>query len=209
VPNLSIERLLRFLNALHASDPDSETRVTHLVSIEQLERLRRGDLDLGVFYDVGPYDGIEFEPLFTGEPIVAFLPNGHRLAHRAVLTPPDLAKEALVTLPRSSNPPLHDGFVDRLQQAGYRFRELRETDGVDTRNLLLSIAAGAGVGLCSTSLNGDDSSIVIRRPIDPPLWMPEIVVGWSTEHSRQPPALLASVREIARQLRDDTSSKPA
>lgn len=51
VHDLPLERLLRFLAALKEHDSTVQPRVTHLPSVEQVRRLRRGELDLGVFHD--------------------------------------------------------------------------------------------------------------------------------------------------------------
>ena len=52
---------------------------------------------------------MEFEPLFQGEPLAAFLPPGHALADRPVLKPDDLEAQTLVVFPREANPALHEG----------------------------------------------------------------------------------------------------
>ena len=98
--NLAIERLLRFLTALHETEPALEAHVTHLSAFEQVARLpRRGDLDLAIFFHAEEYDDLEMSPVFSGEPLAVYLPLDHRLAAREVLGPSDLAGETLVTFP--------------------------------------------------------------------------------------------------------------
>jgi DNA-binding transcriptional LysR family regulator len=98
--DLAIEQLLRFLTALHETEPALEAHVTHLPASEQVARLRQGDLDLGIFFLAEEYDDLEMSPVFSGEHLAVFLPRDHRLAARKVLGPSDLAGETLVTFPR-------------------------------------------------------------------------------------------------------------
>ena len=71
--------------------------MTHLPSLDQMRRLQRGELDLGIFHHAGPPGDIETEPLFAGEPLVALLSRGHRLSAKPVLGPTDLQGEVLAT----------------------------------------------------------------------------------------------------------------
>jgi DNA-binding transcriptional LysR family regulator len=73
VPQLPMSRLHRFLAALRENTRDHDAEVTHLPSLDQVRRLQRGELDLGIFHHAGPPGDIETEPLFAGEPLVALL----------------------------------------------------------------------------------------------------------------------------------------
>ena len=143
--NLAIEQLLRFLTALHEIEPALEAHVTHLAASEQVERLRRGDLDLGIFFYAEEYDDLEMTPLFAGEHLAVYLPRDHRLAAREVLGPSDLVDEVLVTFPREANPALHDHLLTSFGAAGYRFSSVEEAGGVNTRDLMVAVAERSGV----------------------------------------------------------------
>ena len=96
--------------------------MTHLAASDQVARLRRGDLDLAMFFYAEEYDDLEMTPLFAGEPLAVYLPRAHRLAGTEVLEPSDLAGETLVTFPREANPALHDHLLTSFGEAGYHFR---------------------------------------------------------------------------------------
>ncbi|MGZ8793248.1 MAG: LysR substrate-binding domain-containing protein [Gaiellaceae bacterium] len=200
--NLAIERLLRFLTALHETEPALEAHVTHLTAPEQVERLRRGDLDLGIFFYAEEYDDVELSPLFAGEHLAVYLPRDHRLAAMEVLGPKDLADETLVTFPREANPALHDHLLASFGTAGYRFSSVEEAGGLNARDLMVAVAERSGVAFWpSIGEGGETSTIVTPRALDPPLTMPDTVVAWATVPERLPAALIENMRELANALR--------
>ena len=199
LPSLPIERLLRFLAALQAQAAERQTRVTHLPFLEQTRLLRSGELDIGLFHDVGDYPDIEVEPLFPGERLAVLLPPEHALAAKQAIGPNDLRGEMLVSALRGSNPPLYDRMLVLLEVEGYTFRGLREAGGSNERDLMLGVADGLGVAIVPFSLVdvSEAGAIVVRRPLEPALAMPDTVVAWR----RDPPPHLEVVRDVARELR--------
>ena len=205
--NLAIERLLRFLTALHETEPALEAHVTHLAASEQVERLRRGELDLGIFFFAEEYDDLELSPLFAGEHLAVYLPRDHSLAARKVLGPSDLADETLVTFPREANPALHDHLLTSWGAAGYRFSSVEEAGGLNARDLMVAVAERSGVAFWpSLDEGGETSTIVMSRVLDPPLTMPDTVVAWATVPERLPGALIAKIRDLANVLRRECDS---
>jgi DNA-binding transcriptional LysR family regulator len=203
IPSLPIDRLLRFLGALHALAPDVQTRVTHLPFLEQARLLRTGELDVGLFHDVDGYPDVQVEPLFPGEPLAVLLPPDHRLATEQTLGPDDLRDEMLICFPRSSNPPLYDRLLSLLENEGYTFQGLRDAGGANERDLMLGVADGLGVAIVPFSLVevNEAGAIVIRRALDPPLAMPDTVVAWRADPPRHLTPALDTVRKVAHELR--------
>jgi LysR family transcriptional regulator, benzoate and cis,cis-muconate-responsive activator of ben and cat genes len=200
--NLAIERLLRFLTALHEIEPALEAHVSHLVASEQVQRLRRGDLDLGIFFYAEEYDDLEMRPLFAGEYMAVYLPRDHYLAAKEALEPADLADETLLTFPRESNPALHDYLLTSFGEAGYRFKSVEEAGGLNARDLMVAVAERAGVAFWPRIGEGSETStIVVARSLDPPLTMPDTVVAWTKLPERLPASLIQSVRDLAEVLR--------
>jgi DNA-binding transcriptional LysR family regulator len=201
VHDLPLDRLLRFLDALKEHDPIVQPRVTHLPSVEQVRRLRRGELDLGVFHHARDHADIETEPLFAGAPMVALLPPGHPLAAKQVLGHQELRDEILVSLSRVDDPPLHDRILEAIEDAGYRFRGMHEVGGADARDLLPAVAQNVGVAFAPSSLAEvrEDGAAVVR-PLDPAPSMPETVVAWHASPRRWPQPMLDTVRAVAREL---------
>jgi hypothetical protein len=202
VPDLPLQRLQSFLGALHAHAPRLCSEVTHLSSVEQLERLRAGALDLAVVHDARDGEAIETQPLFAGESMAAFLPTGHRLAGRPTLGPDDLRDEVLLTSPRAADPVLHDRIAATLDSAGYRFGAVHETNGSDLRDVLLAVAEGRGIALGSLSgarVVGELGAVLIRRALEPAQWMPETRIAWSAGAALTEG--VAAARAAARRLR--------
>ncbi len=212
VPHLPIQPLLRFLSALHDRDPNIRVQVTHLDFLEQARFLAAGELDLGIFHEASDHTNLESAPLFVGESLAAFLPPGHGLAKRSVLKPEDLRGETLVIFPEEANPALHERLLTRIEGAGYRFKGLREASGMNPRDIMLSVAEGLGVALGPVSLHevSDVGSIVLRRPLEPALSMPDVVVAWRAEPPGRLKEKLTLVHEVANDLHAaDAQSAPS
>ena len=202
VPTLPIERLLRFLGALQDRDPSVGSQVTHLGTLDQVQLLRAGGLDLGIFYAADESE-LECLPLFAGEPLAAYLAPDHVLAAKEVLTPADLLDEILVTSARTINPALYDRVLAAIEAAGYRFGGVHQGGGMHARDLLLAVARGPGVTIVPFSLKevSEAGSLVIRRTLDPPVLMPDVVVAWRANPPRHLRATLETVRRVAVELR--------
>jgi DNA-binding transcriptional LysR family regulator len=197
IPDLALQRLQSLVGALNAFDPDLEPRVTRLRSAAQLERLRAGDLDLGIVHGsrIGP--GIAVEPLFRGEPLTVILPVGHPLAARPSLGAGDLRGEVLLTFPRAADPALHDDLTEMVFGAGLEFRAVREYGEHDPRDVLLAVAEGRGVTLAPLStmeIDGEMSAVLERVALEPLLRMPDTLLAWR----RDPPDAVRPVIDAAR-----------
>jgi DNA-binding transcriptional LysR family regulator len=203
VPDLPIERLLRFLSALQELGGDSAPHIAHLIAAEQVKRLRSGDLDLGIVHHAEEYEELELAPLFDGEPLAALLPPSHRLAEAESLSPQDVTREALVIFPRAGNEALHDGMLQLIEWAGYKFASVREAGGMDARDLLIAVASGLGIGIGPHSVKevSEAGSLVVRRALDPPVAMPETMLVWRKHAPRRLQVLLPEIRELATKVR--------
>jgi DNA-binding transcriptional LysR family regulator len=205
-PYLPIDLVVRFLDALHERKPGVRPQVKQLLAFEQIGRLQSGELDLGIFPSVDSLPKLETERLVAGEPLTAFLRPDHPLAEKTVLGPDDLAEETLITVQSAANPRFV-AWLSQLEGIGYRFRGLHEV-GSDTRDWMLAVAEGAGVMLLpGSALELEDArTIVVRRPLDPPMVMPDTVVAWRTRPPAQLRALTDEIGELTRALRATMSS---
>jgi DNA-binding transcriptional LysR family regulator len=202
-PHLPIELLLRFLHTLREHAPTVRTEVTHLLTTQQLERLRSCELDFGIVTWPSREDDLEAEPLFPGELLAAYLPSNHPLAEQEVITPAHLAAEALVSFPRQINPALTDWLQLQADRAGYRFASLHHSAGRDARDWILSVGAGAGVALLPQRFKEvtDAGTLVTRRPLEPPLRMPDTVVAWRDDRPPSLQPLISTILRVAQELR--------
>jgi DNA-binding transcriptional LysR family regulator len=183
-PYLPIERLLLFLGALDDCEPGAPRHVTHALAAEQIDALRSGELDIAIFPGAVDDARIESEPLFVGEPLAVFLAQSHPLATKPVLGPDDFEGETRVAFSRSANLALWDRLQTALERAGYRFRAVQEVRGAHLRDQLLAVAG----------------ALISRRPLDPPLTLPDTVVAWPSKLRPRLEEHAGPVREIAREL---------
>lgn len=204
-PLVPIEPLWRLLAALERHDPLLRAEVTHLLGYEQMKRLQAGDLDLGIFpRTTTDFSRLGSEPMLHGEPLAVFLGLDHPLSVKSTLGPAELAGETLVTFPRAADPGLANALEQRLQEAGYRFARVHEV-GTDVRDWILAAAAGSGVAILPGSAVGKGrGAIVLNRPLDPPVMMPDTVVAWRRSAPARHRPVIRAVREVARHLYAET-----
>jgi DNA-binding transcriptional LysR family regulator len=202
-PHLPLERLRTFLHALDVSEPSIHPRVTHLGFRDQVSRLTSGELDVGIFDDVGEVAGVEVQALFKGERLGAFLPRAHPLAGRPSIEPEGLRADALVMYPREENPALYDRLLEIVGGAGYGFAGVHEASSSSARDLMLAVADGLGVAVGPVSLASSEAvgTLVSCRPLARRASMPDTVIGWREHPPSQLAAVLVNVRAIARQVR--------
>ncbi len=207
-PYLPLELLLHFLEGLQRREPQLRPEVRHLVASEQIRQLHRSELDLGIFPSAVTPPQLQTQPLFPGEPLVAFVGTENPLAEQPVLRPDDVAGETLVSFREQSNPALAAWLREQMDQNGYRFRDLREI-GNDTRDSILAVAEGQGVALLprSASVTAEEGTIVVARPLEPPLMMPDTVVAWRTRPPSKLRELSNDIRDLARKLHETTNAE--
>jgi DNA-binding transcriptional LysR family regulator len=194
-------RVQPLLDELRKLEPGIRADVAHLASSAQVERLRSGQLDLGVFITPEGYDGLEYEPVLPEEPIELFLPPDHQLAGQNVIRPPDVASETLVSLPRATNPVAYDHYFGLLEELGFRFRGVHTTSP-DIRDAFLAVAAGFGVAMGPPFVLEvvTEGKLVVGRPLEPEVRFPALAVVWRKNPPRQLRPRIDSVRAVAQEL---------
>jgi DNA-binding transcriptional LysR family regulator len=203
-PLVPIEPLRRLLVALERHDPLLRPEVTDLLGYEQVKRRQAGDLDLGIFPRATDFSRLGSEPLLHGEPLAVFLRVDHPLSAKRTLGPAELAGETLVTFPRAADPGLASALEQRLQEAGYRFAGMHEI-GTNVRDWILAAAEGSGVAILPSSAVGKGrGAIVLGRPLEPPVTMPDTVVAWRLSAPARLRPVIGAVREVARHLYAET-----
>jgi len=201
VPDLPLQRLQAFLGALYARMPALHAEVAHLRTDEQLRRLRREELDVGLVHDPGDEHGVETQVVFSGERLTAIVSAEHPLARADTVSAATLAHTVLLVPPRAADAALSEWLLSQLQRDEHRFAEVRELGDSDPRDVLFAVAEGRGVTLAPRSLlraAGEVGALLTALTLDPPLWMPDTAIAWRAGD----PALLAAIRELARALRD-------
>jgi DNA-binding transcriptional LysR family regulator len=209
VPDVPIERLMKFLEMLRVANPEIRTQVMQLLPRDQVSRLQDGTLEYGIFHYAEDYEGIKMAALFSGERIAAFLPKNHRLAVMDCLRPADLEEEDLALFSRANHPALHDRLLASIEEAGYQFRSIRDAGCFSARDVMLAVASGLGIAFRPHSFKdaSDAGSLVSRRPICPAIRMPDTVVAWASNAPRKLRGITGSVHAVAGILHQSTSGE--
>jgi DNA-binding transcriptional LysR family regulator len=201
-PFLAPERQQEFLDALHERLPGLQTEVVELFALHQIASLHAADLDVGVLICSEEQVGLEIEPLFREEPLVALVPESHRLTTGETVGPDDVRGEILVMLRRAVNPAFHDAVLTQCEAAGYSFRSVLEVESLRPREAVLAVAGGLGVTFVPSWVTDRVGvpSPVAAFPLDPPIRLPQTMVAWRPDPPRELSATIAVVREVAQSL---------
>jgi DNA-binding transcriptional LysR family regulator len=140
---------------------------------QQIERLRRGELDLGFVWlpvPPGEFDVIELMSV----PVGVVLPLGHRLAELEVLRIADLSGEPLILFSRGRDPDSFHQIEEMFVEAGAHMNVTYEFD------LLLSVINFVGMGIGLSLLPDYHRRIgmpgIVFRPLEPALFIKRLAI---------------------------------
>jgi LysR family transcriptional regulator, benzoate and cis,cis-muconate-responsive activator of ben and cat genes len=149
VPSTLYGLLPDVIRRFRKGQPDMEVGLIDLTTVEQVEALKSGRIDIGFGRLVVNDDAIVSE-IVTDEPLVAVLPVGHRLAKKTVVTLSALTAEHVILYPARPRP----GYADQVI-GHFRSRGLTVTSTRDVNELQVAlglVAAGVGVTLVPRSI---------------------------------------------------------
>ncbi len=153
------------IQAFRERYPQVELTLQELCTVEQVEALRLGKVDLGFLHPPLTEQFLRLEPLLS-EPLVIALRQDHPLAERSKLPLQALANEPFILHPRPEGPHLYDQFLGLCERAGFRPRVVQEVAMHQT--VIGLVAAGIGVALIPASLQELLRSGVVYRAIEGP-----------------------------------------
>ena len=163
-----------------------------LLTPAQVARLLDGSLDLGVLRPPVRERALEVEVL-RREPLVAVLPESHRLARAAAVPLEELRDEPFVTYPSPFRSVVHDAVEEMCAAHGFRPRVALEAS--ETATLVSFVAAGIGVSLVPDSVRHMTVHGAVYRPLGPGAAEVELAVAWRRDdHTPALERALAIVR---------------
>ena len=124
--------------------PGIAVELTQMDTPIQLGALRDGQIDIGIVRSAPEVADIQLTNL-VAEPMVAVVPESHRLASCGVIDVAELAREAFVLWPRAVSESFHDQVIGVCQRAGFSPHVAME--GTDIETQLGLVSAGIGVSL--------------------------------------------------------------
>ena len=144
--------------------PDIGLSLFEMDPRQQAEAFRDGRIDVGILHSAPPdaERWLRVEPVY-GEPLVAALPRGHRLAGRPRPALADFAAEPFLLFPRHVAPELFDGIIARCRSAGFSPRVVQEAFAWPT--LAGLVAAAVGVTFVPRSLSHFRRPEIVYRPV--------------------------------------------
>ncbi|MBM7410699.1 DNA-binding transcriptional LysR family regulator [Clavibacter michiganensis] len=133
-----VESIRRF-RALH---PDVEVRVREGFTVDLMQALVRGELDVAIVRDPDPADGVDLVEVLT-EPFTAVVPAAHALAALPAVDAALLADEPFVFPPRRAS---DDAYARNLEPVTERGRIVRVVQEGSTWTMIIHLV-GAGLGV--------------------------------------------------------------
>jgi DNA-binding transcriptional LysR family regulator len=183
------------IRAFRARCPDVTMSFHVLPTVVQLERLQAGALDLGLVRPPlpGPDPGLELISV-SREPLVAVLPNDHRLAGRRRIPAGALADEPFVLFPRALGPGLYDEIAAVCRRAGFTPNVGQEAEQLQT--IVGLVAAGCGVSVLPGSAAQPRPEVVFL-PIRPVIRLVDLAIALPQQNRS---AAAANFTALARDL---------
>jgi DNA-binding transcriptional LysR family regulator len=158
------EKIRRFQN----QNPALEIELVPKTSIEQIELLEKGGLDLGLIYQaLSPSYNVNSRKL-SSEALAVAVHRNNELARRSSVSLSDLNNEPFVWFDRAQNPPLFDHVDEVCSRFGLRRRIIQ--NGANDPAQLALVAAMVGITFSPLSASATKPANVCLVPLrDRPL----------------------------------------
>lgn len=163
VPSMLYGPLPTVIHTYMAQHPDIDMRLSELTSVQQVEALQAGRIDVGFGRVVIEAEGLA-NTLVTDEPLVAAVPIGNPLASNRTVALQSLAQQTVILYPAQPRPSFADQVIAQFRVRGFPLAHVFETNGLQTAIGL--VAAGIGVTLVPSSVQRLQRDDVVYRSID-------------------------------------------
>lgn len=163
------------IRAFRAAAPDAVLDFWEAGSREQADAVRESQADVGLVLLPVDERGLEVQAL--GEaPILAVVPEEHRLAGRETIALAELAEEPLLVWARDPAPEVYDAYLRAFHDAGVAPRVVQEVRHAES--LLGLVAAGVGIGtIHAARMQPEYPGVTYARLVEPELVI-EMGVIW-------------------------------
>ena len=158
VPSTLYGALPEVIRRFRKAQPAVELSLFEMTTIEQIEALKAGRIDIGFGRLRIEDDGIAGE-LVRNEPVLAALPEKHRLLEHKNLTLAKLAAEPLILYPAKPRPSYADQVLEIFHSRGLKPTIALEANEVQTAIGL--VVAGLGYTLVPRSVQALDRAGVV------------------------------------------------
>lgn len=163
VPSTIYGALPRLVRLFRAAQPQTELALVEMSSVEQIEALKNGRIDVG-FGRVRLDDPSVKREILREESLVAAIPMEHELAkERGALSLTEIAKHDHLVYPRNPRPSYADQVLTLFRDMGLEPRAVHEVQELQTA--LGLVASGMGLCLVPASANRMRPDEVVYRPV--------------------------------------------
>ena len=184
LPTIGPYLLPRVSQPIHRALPRLELRLYEYQTAPMLEKLRCGELDLGVLALPVELEGLEARELFA-EPFMVAVPDRHRLAKRERVQVADLEDETLLLLEEGHC--LRDQALEVCSRVGAG--ESQDFRATSLETLRQMVATGAGVTLlpelATKGAYGDARGVAVL-PFAKPAPVRRVGAVWRRTTARRP-----------------------
>ena len=143
-------------------DPDLELGLQEMTTLQQIEALKSGRIDIG-FGRIHFHDGAIHQQVLYEDPLVVVLPVGHRLQNETI-TLERLSQEPFVLYPANPRPSYADHVLALFANHGMGVRVSQWANELQTA--LGLVAAGLGITLVPASVQQQHRADITYVPID-------------------------------------------
>jgi DNA-binding transcriptional LysR family regulator len=171
------------LRAYRKQHPSVRVVIRGLTSAEQVEKLERGEIQVGILRPLRVSSRLVIEELGR-EHLVVALPKGHQLAAKKQLHISDLRDEPLVFFRRDSAPAVYDRIMGMFHREGQLPHVAQEAG--EQHTILGLVAAGLGYSITAEGMRQWGTENVVYRPLaHQNAWVP-MGVAWRRSDRSDP-----------------------
>lgn len=195
------EVLPTILKAFHEQYPSVKTTLQNLVTTEQMQALREGQIQVGILHPPLLDASLQLE-IIRREPMVVVLPINHTLALQKLIALAQLREETFVMYPRAWNPGLFDQVTSLCQKAGFSMHLGQEASGWES--ILSLIAANFGISIVPASSQLLRNAGVAYRPLQETTPTFDLALAWLSGNASP---VLQNFLQIARETAKNQNSE--
>ncbi|WP_082081408.1 LysR family transcriptional regulator [Bradyrhizobium sp. LTSP857] len=177
----TLEVLPRLVERARSAEPSLEFHFREMGGRDQLEALRRGDIDLGFVRSEARVTGLAFKTVNI-EPVICLVPSNHRLAKRSEISIAELEGEAIVNLAREYDPAGHDLYISMYRSAGFEPRVVQEASQLPTILFAVAVLGCVSIGPASWRILRRDGVKLV--PIAHPVPTISTRLVWNPNHNK-------------------------
>lgn len=175
VPSVLYGVLPDLIRELRESAQQVEVGLAEMISVEQVEALKSGRIDLG-FGRIALNDPAIRQQVVMAEPLVAALPARLPVPGREALTPQGLATHPFILYPARPRPSYADHLLSLFRAQGLQLRVAQEANELQTA--LGLVAAGIGITLVPASIQRLHRDDVRYCEIDAPGFVSPVIMSY-------------------------------